>query len=124
MQPLSSEQALFLLQDTYLPALKNEQRITTKVIEAVPLDKGHYRPDPVSRTALELAWHIVAASCLLICAPWAPRCLRFTAKATTTLRPARPPKHRDMKTIARLGAILRPVYQRKRQLRPAPAIGA
>ncbi|PYU06125.1 MAG: hypothetical protein DMG33_08870 [Acidobacteria bacterium] len=61
MQPLSSEQALFLLQDTYLPALKNEQRITTKVIEAVPLDKGHYRPDPVSRTALELAWHIAAA---------------------------------------------------------------
>ena len=61
MQPLSPEQALFLLQDTYLPALKNEHGITTKVIEAVPLDKGHYRPDPVSRTALELAWHIAAA---------------------------------------------------------------
>lgn len=43
-----------------LPNLKTEHATTKRVIEAVPLDKGDYRPDPVSKTALELAWHIVA----------------------------------------------------------------
>ncbi len=38
-----------------------EHATTMRVIEAIPLDKGDYRPDPVSKTALELAWHIVAA---------------------------------------------------------------
>ena len=52
---------MFLLQSIALPALKNEHRTTMKIIEAVPLDKGDYRPDPVSKTALELAWHIAAA---------------------------------------------------------------
>ena len=61
MQPLTAEQAIFLLQNSYLPALKNEHRMTKKVIEAVPADKGDYRPEPNSRTALELAWHIAAA---------------------------------------------------------------
>jgi uncharacterized damage-inducible protein DinB len=57
MQP---DQATFLLQDLFLPNLKNEHRLTKNVIEAIPLDKGDYRPDEVSKTALELAWHIVA----------------------------------------------------------------
>jgi uncharacterized damage-inducible protein DinB len=57
MQP---DQASFLLHGAFLPALKNERRITQTVIEAIPLDKGDYRPDPVSKSALELAWHIVA----------------------------------------------------------------
>jgi uncharacterized damage-inducible protein DinB len=57
MQP---DQASFLLNGVYLPGLKNEHRLTKSVIEAIPLDKGDYRPDEVSKTALELAWHIVA----------------------------------------------------------------
>src|SRR6185436_13951921 len=61
MQPLESEQAMFLLQRVALPALKNEHRTTKRIIEAVPLDKGDYRPDPASMTALELAWHIASA---------------------------------------------------------------
>ena len=61
MQLLESDQAMFLLQSMALPALKNEHRTTKKIIEAVPLDKGDYRPDPVSKTALELSWHIAAA---------------------------------------------------------------
>jgi uncharacterized damage-inducible protein DinB len=61
MRLLQSEQATFLLQSIALPALKNEHRTTKKIIEAIPLDKGDYRPDPVSKTALELAWHIAAA---------------------------------------------------------------
>jgi uncharacterized damage-inducible protein DinB len=61
MRTLQTEQAMFLLQSIALPALKNEHRTTKKIIEAVPLDKGDYRPDPVSKTAMELAWHIAAA---------------------------------------------------------------
>jgi len=57
---LQPEQATFLLHAT-LPRLKIEHDTTKRVIQAVPPDKGDYRPDPVSKTALELAWHIVAA---------------------------------------------------------------
>ena len=60
MQPLQPDQAEFLLNAVYLPGLKNEHRITKSVIEAIPLDKGDYRPDEVSKSALELAWHIAA----------------------------------------------------------------
>jgi uncharacterized damage-inducible protein DinB len=57
MQP---EVANYLLHSVYLPRLKNEHRTTKTVIEAIPLDKGDYRPDPISKSALDLAWHIVA----------------------------------------------------------------
>jgi len=60
MQQIQPDQAAFLLHTVYLPGLKNEQRITKTVIEAIPTDKGDYRPDAISKTALELAWHIVA----------------------------------------------------------------
>jgi uncharacterized damage-inducible protein DinB len=60
MQPLQPEQATFLLQMT-LPSLKNEHRVTRKIIEAVPAEQGHYRPDAVSMSALDLAWHIASA---------------------------------------------------------------
>lgn len=58
--PLTPDQAKFILGAT-LPALMQEHDITRRVIAAIPLDKGDYRPDAVSKTALELAWHIVAA---------------------------------------------------------------
>jgi uncharacterized damage-inducible protein DinB len=60
MQQLQPDQADFLLQGVYLPALKNEHRLTKTVIESIPLDKGDYRPDEISKSALELAWHIAA----------------------------------------------------------------
>ena len=60
MLTIQPDQASFLLHALYLPGLKNEHRITKTVIEAVPLDKGDYRPDGVAKSALELAWHIVA----------------------------------------------------------------
>jgi uncharacterized damage-inducible protein DinB len=59
MEPITAEQAQFLLNVIYLPGLKTEQRTTRNVIEAIPLDKGDYRPDEVSKSGLELAWHIV-----------------------------------------------------------------
>jgi uncharacterized damage-inducible protein DinB len=60
-QPLSADYASLLLNDIFLPALQREQPKTRQVIEAIPPDKGDYRPDAVSKSALELAWHIVAA---------------------------------------------------------------
>jgi uncharacterized damage-inducible protein DinB len=57
---LTPDQATFLLSSS-LPTLKSEHQTTKRVIQAIPLDKGDYRPDAISKTALELAWHIVAA---------------------------------------------------------------
>jgi uncharacterized damage-inducible protein DinB len=57
---LTPDQAKFLLALT-LPIIKTEHETTKRVIEAIPLDKGDYRPEPVAKSALELAWHIVAA---------------------------------------------------------------
>ncbi len=31
------------------------------MIDAIPLGRSDYRPDPYAKTAIELAWHIVAA---------------------------------------------------------------
>ncbi len=61
MPPLEPAQARFLLQSVYFPALKNEQGLTRRIIEAIPLDKGGYRPDEVSKSAMDLAWHIAAS---------------------------------------------------------------
>ena len=61
MKPLTKEHAEFLLQDVYLPMIKNESRTTLAVLQAIPIDKGDYRPDPFARTALDLAWHIAIA---------------------------------------------------------------
>jgi uncharacterized damage-inducible protein DinB len=60
MSSLQPEHATLLLQ-TYLSALRNEQPLTQTIIEAIPAGKSDYKPDTVSRSALELAWHIVGA---------------------------------------------------------------
>ncbi len=60
MHPIQPDQADFLLRGVYLPGLKNEHRITKSVIEAIPLDRADYRPDEISKSALDLAWHIAA----------------------------------------------------------------
>ena len=59
--PLTPDQAILVLKTVGLPAIKAEHPITRSVIAAIPPDKGDYRPDPVTRTAIDLAWHIVAA---------------------------------------------------------------
>jgi len=60
MHQIQPDQAGFLLHAVYLPGLKNEHRITKTVIEAIPPGKADYRPDQISRSAMDLAWHIVA----------------------------------------------------------------
>ncbi len=59
--PLTPDQAILVLKTVGLPALKAEHPVTKSVIAAIPPDKGDYRPDPVTRSAIDLAWHIVAA---------------------------------------------------------------
>jgi len=61
VQSLEPAHARFFLESIALPWFKNEHPLTKRVIEAVPADKGDYRPDPISRTAFELAWHIASA---------------------------------------------------------------
>ena len=57
MQP---EHAAFA-RDTALKHLSAEHPVTLRVLGAIPLDKGDYRPDAVAKSAIDLAWHIVAA---------------------------------------------------------------
>jgi uncharacterized damage-inducible protein DinB len=61
MQQLQPDGATFLLQTAFFPALKNEHTITKNIIGAIPEGKETYRPDEISREALDMAWHIVAA---------------------------------------------------------------
>jgi uncharacterized damage-inducible protein DinB len=44
-----------------LPTIEKEHQTTRCVIEAIPVNGCDYKPEPVAKTALELAWHIVAA---------------------------------------------------------------
>lgn len=60
MSTLQPEHASLLLQ-TYLTALRSEQPVTQRIIEAIPAEKSNYKPDEVSKSALELAWHIVSS---------------------------------------------------------------
>jgi uncharacterized damage-inducible protein DinB len=56
----------FLLEQVYNPGLLNEHRITNDVIGAIPLDKGDYRPEGISKSALDLAWHMVATEAVFM----------------------------------------------------------
>src|ERR1700682_3843736 len=58
---MTTDQAVFLLQNVYMGPIKNESRTTKKILEAVPADKGGYRPEPAARSAIELVRHIAAA---------------------------------------------------------------
>lgn len=49
------------LRDMRCDSLQWEKETTRKVIAAIPEEGREYRPDPKSRSALELAWHIVAS---------------------------------------------------------------
>ncbi len=64
-ETLDPEQARFLLQ-LGLRTLAQERRLTTRVIAAVPPDRSGYRPDPVSKTAFELSWHIVGSEIMFL----------------------------------------------------------
>lgn len=60
IQSIQPDQANFL-RSIFLPILEREHATTQRVIEAIPAEKGDYRPDPFAKSAVELAWHIVVA---------------------------------------------------------------
>jgi uncharacterized damage-inducible protein DinB len=60
-ETMTPDQAKFLLHDVYMGTLKNESRTTKTILEAVPPNKLDYKPDPASRSAIELTRHIAAA---------------------------------------------------------------
>ena len=43
-----------------LDVLAREVQVTARVLASVPDDRRDYRPDPSSRSAWELAWHVAA----------------------------------------------------------------
>ena len=58
MQSMSPEQATFLLQGVQIPAWKRESATTKQVLAAVPTSNVDHRPDPASKTGMELVRHI------------------------------------------------------------------
>jgi uncharacterized damage-inducible protein DinB len=60
MTSFTPEQARTILA-VDLKMLAMERTITSAVIDAIPPDRCDYAPDPVTRSAIELAWHIVMA---------------------------------------------------------------
>lgn len=61
MGEITAQEAHSLMHSVYLGTLKNESRITKKILEAVPADKCEYRPHPASKSANELVRHIAAS---------------------------------------------------------------
>ena len=58
-EPIPSPQFAAAYRDFMVTTLEHEHDITLKVLAQVR--PGNWRPDPKSRTALELAWHIVSS---------------------------------------------------------------
>jgi uncharacterized damage-inducible protein DinB len=63
---MTPDQATFLLKEIYLPQIHNEHPLTRKIIEAIPADKSDYKPDPKSKSAMELAKHIASSEVFFI----------------------------------------------------------
>jgi len=61
MSPVTAEQAVFMLHSLGLPALRAEHAMTAAVVAAIPRGGAGFRPHPDSRSAFDLAWHIVSA---------------------------------------------------------------
>lgn len=59
-QTPSAEQVL-VAREIAIQNLRMEHPVTRRVIEAIPLDQGDYSPDAVTKSAVDLAWHIVGA---------------------------------------------------------------
>src|SRR5438270_6320055 len=61
MSQLTPDQATIILNAVAVPSLRAEHPVTRSVIGAIPADKADFQPDPITRSAIELAWHIVTA---------------------------------------------------------------
>jgi uncharacterized damage-inducible protein DinB len=61
MASLTADQASFMLHTLGLPAIQHEHQLTSAVIAAIPSDRADFRPHADSRSAFEIAWHVVSA---------------------------------------------------------------
>jgi uncharacterized damage-inducible protein DinB len=61
MSTLTPDQAVLILNASALPSIIAEHPVTRRVISSIPAEKADYRPDDIMRSALDLAWHIVAS---------------------------------------------------------------
>jgi uncharacterized damage-inducible protein DinB len=50
-----------ILQQVALDTILNEAQTTRRVMEAIPADQSHYKPDPISMNARDLAIHIAVS---------------------------------------------------------------
>jgi uncharacterized damage-inducible protein DinB len=57
---MQAEQARFLL-NFLLRQIEEEFATTKKVLAALPEEQRDYRPHPIAKTALELAWHAASS---------------------------------------------------------------
>jgi uncharacterized damage-inducible protein DinB len=65
---MTPEQAHFLMHDVYLPQILNEQKVTRRLIEAIPAEKGDYTPHETSMPAFKLAKHIASSEIFFLSA--------------------------------------------------------
>ena len=84
MSTLTADQATLILTASGLPSLNAEHPVTKRVIAAIPAEKADYRPDNILRSAIDLAWHIVASETrFLSAAPHVPS--RFVRRPTSLI---------------------------------------
>jgi uncharacterized damage-inducible protein DinB len=63
---MTQDQALFLLNEVYLPQIRDEHKTTRRLIEAIPADQCNYAPHATSMTAMKLASHIAGSECFFM----------------------------------------------------------
>ncbi len=61
MSALTPDQATLILNASALPSLAAEHPVTKRVVASIPAEKVDYRPNDIMRSAIDLAWHIVAS---------------------------------------------------------------
>ncbi len=62
---MTSEQATFL-RDFLLQRVEEAHIVTVRVLRSIPDYQGDFRPKPKSRSARELAWHIISTELQLL----------------------------------------------------------
>jgi uncharacterized damage-inducible protein DinB len=65
-QSVITSEFVFAYRELILSTMVAEAQTTMKVIRAIPEARRDYKPDPKSRTARELAWHIVSDDVLFL----------------------------------------------------------
>ena len=60
-QPAYSPEFAATFRDLLVGSLRAESKTTARVLSSIPEVRRDYRPDPKSRTAFEVAWHLASS---------------------------------------------------------------